>query len=541
MNAVSNDLQSIFRKKLTCIGLVMALIQLLTSIISLAKARGISTLILAATESDIQNTLLSAISLLILLIFGYLGNAFLSIQNNKHRIKRVHTCRISILERVFANKLSCVVQTRAGELLEHINDDINTSTHYFADTIPALICGIVQIGMYLVFLGLQAPILCFILTLIALMQMIPPIIVTKFMEQYYGETREIESKITDEIIQAHSGLEEIKHNHAEAWAIERYTKLNTLAFKVDCKNQLLLQSENAMDNMITSLMTYGTYAILGLLTLNSTLSLSTSLQAIVISAPFYKAVKGIFDVFQERGVTSVAIERLNEAISKNIESTDMVRMENTLRFTNFSAQSTDSDSNLFSNLNLSLPLDDKIIIAGNNGIGKSTLMKYAVGMMSTASGEILFGGMNPDKWNDIQRTRYVFYLPQSVPGFRITALQLFENFYQDEKDRILLARSICRRFNLREDIWDTGIHEMSGGERQKIFLSLAFSTPNTISLILDEPTNSLDRDGIDLFVTLLKERQGGAIVISHNSIITALPYHKYVLTKGAVLHETSIS
>ena len=541
MKSISDNVQSIFRKKLISIGVMTALIRLLISIISLAKARGISALIISATENDVRSTSLSAITLLALLLLGYVANTYLSIIKNKHIIQNTHTCRMSILEKVFANKLSSISKSRAGELIEHIKDDLDTSTNYFANTIPSLICGIGQIGLYIVFLSLLDPILCFILLIIALLQMIPPIIVTKFMEKYYGETREIESRITDEIIQAHSGLEEIKHNHAETWATERFNKLNSLAFKVDCKNQMLLQSENAMDNMITSLMTYGTYAILGFLTLKGAFPLSISLQAIVVSASFYEAVKEIFDAVQECGVAAVATERLNGAISHESKTIDIAKTGNELLFSDFSVQSADSNLDLFTRLNLSISLDDKVIITGENGVGKSTLMKYAVGMLSAEAGKIAFCGMNPDQWSDTQRTNHVFYLPQNLPEFRITVLQLYENFYQNEKDRIFLAESITRRFKLRKDIWDINIHELSGGERQKVFLSLAFSTPNTVSLILDEPTNSLDRDGIELFVTLLNERLGGVIVISHNSTLTTLPYHKYTLTKGAVLDEKSIS
>lgn len=121
------------------------------------------------------------------------------------------------------------------------------------------------------------------------------------------------------------------------------------------------------------------------MTLKGVLPLSASLQAIVISTSLYGAVKAIFDALQEHGVASVAIERLNEAISNHSENIDMVKTENMLRFIDFTVPLTGSDSNLISHLNLSIPLENKVIITGENGVGKSTMMKYAVGIIPAES------------------------------------------------------------------------------------------------------------------------------------------------------------
>jgi len=61
----------------------------------------------------------------------------------------------------------------------------------------------------------------------------------------------------------------------------------------------------------------------------------------------------------------------------------------------------------------------------------------------------------------------------------------------------------------------TQIHSMSGGMKVKVVLAAAM-WQNPHILILDEPTNYLDRDGLGALVLAIKEYQGGVLIISHN-------------------------
>jgi len=78
------------------------------------------------------------------------------------------------------------------------------------------------------------------------------------------------------------------------------------------------------------------------------------------------------------------------------------------------------------------------------------------------------------------------------------------------------------------------IRELSGGERKKVFLSIAFAI-NPPVLLLDEPTNSLDEGGKKILWSLLKERNGGAVVISHENIFDELAEKIFVIEKGGII------
>ena len=63
---------------------------------------------------------------------------------------------------------------------------------------------------------------------------------------------------------------------------------------------------------------------------------------------------------------------------------------------------------------------------------------------------------------------------------------------------------------------ERNINELSGGERKKVFISLAL-TLNPEILLLDEPTNSLDENGKNILVEEIKKRKGSTFIITHDT------------------------
>merc|ERR1712060_227209 len=78
----------------------------------------------------------------------------------------------------------------------------------------------------------------------------------------------------------------------------------------------------------------------------------------------------------------------------------------------------------------------------------------------------------------------------------------------------------------------TQIHSMSGGMKVKVVLAAAM-WQNPHILILDEPTNYLDRDGLGALVLAIKDYQGGVLIISHNKeFCDSVTTEKWIMNKG---------
>ena len=99
------------------------------------------------------------------------------------------------------------------------------------------------------------------------------------------------------------------------------------------------------------------------------------------------------------------------------------------------------------------------------------------------------GGADPIALKETEFPQKLFFLPQDDAEFNFTAMELYQALLPDHIDTVL---KIAAGFQLHNEmILKAKISELSGGERKKVFLSLAFAFDSTI-MLLDEPTNSLD-------------------------------------------------
>lgn len=151
---------------------------------------------------------------------------------------------------------------------------------------------------------------------------------------------------------------------------------------------------------------------------------------------------------------------------------------------------------------------DKIGIIGANGIGKSTLIKLLLGELTLDSGTIKTG-------TNIE----IAYFDQ-LRGTLRTDLTAMENVCEG-RDTVTLNGaerhiiSYMQDFLFAPERARAPITALSGGETNRLMLAKLILKPSNL-LILDEPTNDLDAETLELLESLLAEYQGTVIIISHD-------------------------
>ncbi|MBP1844056.1 ATPase subunit of ABC transporter with duplicated ATPase domains [Rhizobium petrolearium] len=182
--------------------------------------------------------------------------------------------------------------------------------------------------------------------------------------------------------------------------------------------------------------------------------------------------------------------------------------------------STPDGRPLFSHLNLSFG-PERVGLVGRNGVGKTTLLKLISAELSPLSGTVsVFGTLDvlrqsvqvgPDETiADLFGARDALDLLARAERGEATADEL------SSADWMLEARmaEALARANLDADA-ETPLATLSGGQRTRAGLAaLIFAEPDF--LILDEPTNNLDRDGRRAVIDLLAGWRSGAIIVSHD-------------------------
>lgn len=159
-------------------------------------------------------------------------------------------------------------------------------------------------------------------------------------------------------------------------------------------------------------------------------------------------------------------------------------------------------------------------IHGPSGCGKSTLLKLINGTTSPDSGEIFYKGNNIENIDTIDLRREIILVAQSVFLFTGTIEENFKKYYE-YRDRDLPTKETMGKFLKicsAEFSLETRCETMSGGERQRVYISIFLSFMPDV-LMLDEPTSALDNTSSDIMMSNIKnfskDNEMTTIVVSH--------------------------
>lgn len=164
--------------------------------------------------------------------------------------------------------------------------------------------------------------------------------------------------------------------------------------------------------------------------------------------------------------------------------------------------------NLFTNLSGLVRPKARIGLLGANGCGKSTLIKLMLGKEQPTSGEVF---VNPD----IQIN--YFEQGKEMLNQNATVLKVIcpEGDYVHLQGSPVYARSYLSRFHFNAFQMDMPVSKLSGGEQSRLLLAKLMLTSAHV-LILDEPTNDLDVETLDVLSECLADYPGALILVSHD-------------------------
>jgi len=151
---------------------------------------------------------------------------------------------------------------------------------------------------------------------------------------------------------------------------------------------------------------------------------------------------------------------------------------------------------------------DKLGIIGPNGSGKTTLLRVLLGQLPPQAGEIRLGANLEVAYFDQMRAE-------------LDPDRTVQDNLSDGQDSLLVGGrprhviSYLKDFLFTPDRAHSPVRVLSGGERNRLLLAKLFAQPANL-LVLDEPTNDLDRDTLELLENLLVEFEGTVLVVSHD-------------------------
>jgi ATP-binding cassette subfamily F protein uup len=224
-----------------------------------------------------------------------------------------------------------------------------------------------------------------------------------------------------------------------------------------------------------------------------------------------------------------AFYRLNESVGQRVAEADLKLDMKTTRLGGQvieleSVSKSYGGKTILKDVSYSFTRGERIGILGPNGVGKSTLLRILTGEEAVDSGRVVTGstvrighyrqqGLDlPPEKRAIDVLKDVAEVVELSDGTRISAGQFLE------------------RFRFMSDAQYTPVGKLSGGERRRLGLMMALlAHPNV--LILDEPTNDLDLETLQVLEAFLEGFDGCLVIVSHDRFfMDKLVDHSFVLS-----------
>ncbi len=520
-------------------------------------AVSISTLSVIALASllglDISISLTTL--LILIVVFGILRGViryFEQYSNHYIAFKILAIVRHKVFNKLQSLSISDIDDKEKGNMMEMITSDIETLEVFYAHTVsPTLIALIVSI-INLTILGLVTN---FVLSLTLLLfyiivGIIIPLISYKVLENDGSSYRYDLASFNSFFLDALKGIKEIKFlnktKEKEALIDERSTMLDKKRVKSNNKASIFKAISSSMiilSALSIILVTYliNTYSnnvslyikpyelMIGVVIALSSFGPLIALSSLPLNlVQTFTSGNRILDLLDEK-------PSLKEVAFKK----DLTYQQ--LEVTNLSFKYKDEETNVLNNLNLTLKDNKIIVIKGESGIGKSTLLKLLLRYYEVDNEMIKYNDISINEINTSSLLDNVTMFSQSTYLFNDTILNNLKianlNASNEEVIDALKKASIYDFvFSLKEGlntVIDPQKLNVSLGEKQRLGLARVILRKPKL-LLLDEPTSNIDLENEVLFLNSLKniKKDMGIIIITHKESTAKIADITYTLEKG---------
>lgn len=424
----------------------------------------------------------------------------------------------------FSNKEKGYIAARASE--------VNSLKILFSSTTFKLILNILEFIVATVLLTRINPLFtlgvyCFLPVYFILIK-----IMMKKSTSIIGKNMEQVAKANGTIQQLLMGIEEIKIFNKEKEETNHINELNESITKLSIKQGIMMtftaESILLICNVISVLvlLVSGIYITQGRMTMGDYFAFSGYLPKLLAPVQsLSSSLVGLQPAFK-------SFKRLTDFFGKDVEEDELLPnveiVKGNLKFDNVSFKYPDSKDYVFESLSFDANSGAKILVSGDNGSGKTTILKLVMGLYDDYSGDILVDGINIKTINKFSLREQIGIVSQNVFLFSGTIKEniLYSASNYSDQD-IVYALKVSGLYNvfknsglnLQSNVGENGVL-LSGGQRQMIAIARAVIKKAKI-LIFDEATSNLDKEKTqELYISMNEVfKDTTCIVVSHESDI----------------------
>ena len=403
-----------------------------------------------------------------------------------------------------------------GEMEVRMTSDVKAIAKYYQDTCPKAVSGIAVMLCSVVLLSFADWRIGLIFFALNFTQLIPIVVYEKWARQIYQKTRSDEESYSNWMIEGHGGIRTIKAYGAERWYMKRFFQFNRAIIDSGKRAEKTGTLENIVYQAIDSLLNYGSYLIVGFFVLYGGLDMSKAPLLILLGEYLFSTIRSVYDWRMEQFDCQEACKRLRlEEKMTDGSAQAFLSLENVTK--------SYGDKKVLRGISCEVKRGEHILLRGDNGSGKSTLLRLILGLEDADGGRITRG---------FAENSYAVSL-QEEPEANISGSEILNAVRSAGCTNEKKLEQHLEVFRLG-DLLDKPLSQLSPGERKKFYLALALAHKGEL-LILDEPTNHIDRESIEYLIGELCSCERTLIVCTHTSSLL-LPWSRTIQIKEGLCH-----
>ena len=523
--------------------ILLNVINIIYSFLSIYSILISKNLIDAATNGTSTELKTYILQLILVAILAITLRAILASIDAVTRAKLEMNFKQNILETILKRNYEKITKFHSGDLMTRIVSDVDIIIDTLVSLIPSilsmitsLICAVIllfQISQQFVGILLLGGIILFVV-----INLLKP-----YLKNIHKKVQEANGNVRLFLKEVFENILVIKIFQAENPILKKCDELQHKKYDIQMKQRSLSIASNTGLNAIFQIVYI--YALVWsayhLFKKNITVGGLTSIVQLVtqIQAPIISLSRCVQNVFHMIGSAERIIELENiekDVMVDEIDSNQLYDNLDSIVVEN--VDFTYKNKKIFSQINLTVTKGENIVIYGESGIGKSTLLKLILGIIKNDTGHIYFKLKDGSKQPINVDTRNMFsYVPQ---GKLILSGSIRENITfvnptisDDDLDKALEI-SCCKSFiDQLEHGLDTKIGErgkgLSEGQLQRIAIARAIASKAPI-LILDEITSSLDSKTEEAVIQNIKNMKDiTCIIVTHRNSVSKLCDKEYIV------------
>ena len=500
-------------------------------------------LIDAATNGTILEIKKYVIQLIVIVLIEIILKSIIASIDAVTRAKLEISFKQSVLKTILKRNYEKITKYHSGDLMTRMISDVNIIIDTLVALIPnvlsmatKLICAIIllfQISKQFVGILLIGGAILFIVV-----NLFKP-----YLKNIHKKVQESSANVRLFFKEVFENIIVIKIFKADDVILDKSTELQNKKYDIQMKQKTISIASSTGFNTIFQVVylfaliwsAYNVYLK------NLTVGGLTSIVQLVtqIQVPIIGLSRSFQNMFNMIGSAEriIELEKIEEDIEVNeINREKLYNMLDSIELKD--VDFTYKDKKIFDKLNLKVKKGENIVIYGESGIGKSTLLKLILGIIKSDFGEIYFNLPNKDKQLINVDTRNMFaYVPQGkfiLSGTIRENITFVNKDISDEELEKALEVSCSKKFiEQLENGLDTKIGEkgsgLSEGQLQRIAIARAIASKAPI-LILDEITSSLDsKTEQEVISNIKKLKNRTCIIVTHRNSISKLCDKEYIV------------